>query len=211
MQGELQKALQDVRHTLLSNPVSPRVNTPDDINRHYCHYVAQTVTNRLDDDIDVKILQDGGRGYVHTWIYHDGSHYDAECVEGVTDYRNLPFFQRHPEAANNVETDAAKRATIRQRGSQPLYPEAITFDSRSDPCRISWTMYWRYTLVSLLLGVLLIVAGLSGEWAIHRHLIRQSARLQTLFIDLEIIGELLLLVSPIIFFVLLPYHRAESV
>lgn len=211
MPGELQKALHDVRDTLLSNPVSPRVETPADINRHYCHYVAQTVTERLGDDTGVEILEDGGRGYVHTWIHYDGSHYDAECVEGVTDYRDLPFFQRHPEAAIHVEPGGGNRAGLRKRGSRPLYPEGFSFASRSVSRPVLWTMYWKYGLAALLFGVVLVVAGLSGEWALHRHLISESAALRTLFIDLEIVGEVLLLVSPFVFFVLLPAQQAESI
>lgn len=211
MPGEVQNALRGVRDTLLSNPVSPRVETPADINCQYCQYVAETVTERVGDDIHIEILEDGGRGYVHTWIYHDGAHYDAECLEGVSDYRNLPFFQRHPEAEIHVEPEGSNRASLRQRDRQPLYPAVLTVDSRSDSRPISWLMYWRYALAALLFGVVLVVTGLSGEWAIHRHLIRQSAALQALFIDLEIIGELLLLVSPIIFLVLLPAQQAKSI
>lgn len=124
MSEEVIQALREVRETLLSNPVSPRVETPADINRRYCRYVAETVVDRVGDDHDVQILEDGGRGFVHTWIRHDGRHYDAECIEGVTDYRNLPFFQRHPEAVVHVEPGDVKQSTIRNRGKGPLYPDS---------------------------------------------------------------------------------------
>lgn len=210
MAEELQQALREVRDTLLDEPVSPRVETPVDINLHYCRYVAESVTDRLGNGQDIEILEDGGRGYMHTWLHHDGSHYDAECVEGVTDYRDLPFFQRHPEAAINIEPVTVGPATLRHRGKEPLYPGNLTFRSSGESNRMPRTNHWKYALVGLLLGGVLIVAGLGGEWALHRHFIRQSAHLRTLFIDLEIIGELIMLVSPIVFFVLLPAQRAEA-
>lgn len=210
MAAELERALRGVRDTLLSEPVSPRVEEPADINLHYCRYVAETVVERLDDDVPVEIVEDGGRGFVHTWIVHDGRHYDAECVEGVTDHRELPFFKRHPEAAIHVEPDTVDPASLRQRATEPLYPDLFAFESPGAVFYVSRTMYWKYALAGLLLGGVLTLIGLGGEWALHQQLIRQSARLQTLFIDLEVIGELLLVVSPIVFFVLLPSQRADS-
>jgi hypothetical protein len=119
-----ERALREVRDTLLENPVSPRVETPADINdTHYCRYVAETVAERVGDEYDVEILEDGARGYAHVWLSVDGRHYDAECVEGVDDYRDLPFFQRHPEAVMHTEPETAKLSNLRRRGFEPLYPE----------------------------------------------------------------------------------------
>lgn len=210
MAEELEQTLREIRDKLLFNPVSPRVEDPTDINLHYCRYVAETVVENLGDEFDVEILEDGGRGFAHAWIAHDGCHYDAECVEGVDDHRDLPFFQRHPEAAIQVEPYTVDPATLRQRGEDPLYPDIFTFESPSESSRISRTRYWKRALAGVLLGGVLIAFGLSGEWALNRELIRQSTQLRTLFIDLEIIGELILLVSPIIFFWLLPAHQADS-
>lgn len=123
MTGAVERALRAVRDKLLEQPVSPRVETPADINTHYCRYVARTVVDRVGDDVDVRIVEDGGRGYAHTWLVHDGRHYDAECVEGVDDYRDLPFFQRHPEAAVHLEPGDVDLATLRNRAREPLYPD----------------------------------------------------------------------------------------
>lgn len=30
----------------------------------------------------------------HVWIYYNGKHYDAECVEGVENLFDLPFYKR---------------------------------------------------------------------------------------------------------------------
>lgn len=122
MSEVLTEAIREVRETLLSHPVSPRVETPQDINLHFCRYVAETVADRVGDEIDIQILEDGRHGYAHTWISHDDQHYDAECPEGVDDHRELPFFQRHPEAAYHVESGSADQAVVRHRGSRSLYP-----------------------------------------------------------------------------------------
>lgn len=125
MSGELEQSLRDVRDKLLSNPVSPRVETPADINNHYCRYVAEKVVERVGKQCDLQILEDGGRGFVHVWIACDGRHYDAECIEGVDDHQNLPFFQRHPEAVIHIEPGTANQAEIRNRGVDPLCPDIL--------------------------------------------------------------------------------------
>ena len=123
MVGELEQALRDVRETLLSKPVSPRVESPADIDRHYCRYVAETVVDRVGDRDDLQILEDGGGGVVHTWLVCDGRHYDAECPEGVDDYRDLPFFERNPRAARGVRVGTSDQAKVRNRGRRSLYPD----------------------------------------------------------------------------------------
>jgi|GEM_PF-4377940 len=208
MSEEVQRALRDVRETLLSNPVSPRVDDPADINRHYCRYVAETVADRLDDEA-VDVLEDGGRGFAHTWIAYDGRHYDAECVEGVADHRDLPFFRRHAEAAVQVEDGRESHATLRHRGGAPLYPTALTPDP---PTGVNWAPSdRRCALLGVLLGVLAYVVGVGGVWAIHRHLVAQTAVLQVLFVDLKILGVLAVLVAPVLFLVLRPAHRSGAI
>lgn len=66
------------------------------------------------------------------------------------------------------------------------------------------TDYWMQAIAGVMTGGLLLLIGLIGEWAIHEHLLRHSSTLQVLFYDLEIIGELIAVVSPIVFFVLVP-------
>ena len=200
--------LREVRDTLLGEPVSPRVEAPADINHHYCRYVAETVAGRIDDD--VQILEDGGRGFVHTWLYSDGRHYDAECVDGVVDYRDLPFFQRHPEAAVHVEPGTVDPASLRNRGGAPLYPEALSPDAPGGLRRTVSATDLQYAAAGVLLGVVLFALGWGGEWAIDGHLLLRTAELRTLFLDLEIVGELLVLVSPVVFLVLRRAQRASS-
>lgn len=186
--------------------MSPRVEEPRDINLHYCRYVAKTVAEAVDDEIE--ILEDGGRGFVHSWLYHDGRHYDAECIAGVEDYHDLPFFQRHPGAAVHVEPETADPPRLRKREISPLYPE------RGDPglpepvgLPIS-TEYWPYGVGSVLVGLLLAGFGFGGNWALHGGLIRPSTLLQTIFVNTEIIGLVIVFVAPVVFFVLLPGQKS---
>lgn len=209
MEDELQRALREVRETLLDEPVSPRVEEPADINLHYCRFVAETVAERLGHRDDVEILEDGGRGFVHNWLAHDGRHYDAECPEGVADYRHLPFFERHPEAAIHVEPASVDPASLRTRGLEPLYPAPVLPDVPDGPHWLASPTDRRYALAGVLLGLLLFGLGLAGEWALHHQLVVGTAGLRTLLVDVEVIGELIALVSPIVFFVLLPAHRAS--
>lgn len=122
MTEDLERAFREIRDKLLSKPVSPRVETPADINKRYCRYVAETVANRVGDQYDLQLLEDGGWGFVHTWIACDGRHYDAECPGGVEDHRELPFFDRHPAAAMNVEPGTADPSELRKRGLDPFHP-----------------------------------------------------------------------------------------
>lgn len=204
----VQRALREVRERLLSNPVSPRVDDPADINRHYCRYVAETVAERVEDGCDLEVLEDGGRGFVHTWIAHDGRHYDAECVEGVTDYRDLPFFRRHPEAAVHVEHGTDAHATLRRRGTAPLYPSAPGANTPTGLERVPSDR--RYAALGVLLGLLAYAVGAGGLWAIHRHLVVQAAVLHVLFVDLKVLGLLAVLVAPLLFFVLRPAYRESA-
>ena len=207
MRPALQRALREVRDTLLAEPVSPRVETPRDINLHYCRYVAEAVVDRLPDDAPVRVLEDGGRGYVHTWLALDGRHYDAECVAGVEDYRDLPFFRRHPEAAVHVEPESAPPAALRQRGKEPLYPAVLSRGSGGGRSLFD-TRYWRWAVGALALGALLVAVGLAGEWAVAHRLLGPGVS-PTPFVDLELLGEVIVLVAPVVFFVLLPAHRAS--
>lgn len=166
MAVELREAIREVRDTFLTEPVSPRVATPRDINLHYCRYVAETVANDVAGAADVEILEDGGRGFVHTWIACDGRHYDAECIDGVADYRDLPFFKRHPESAIHVEPASTDPSRVRNRGRRPLYPPM--FDPvRSHGQRSDRRGYRRLATAGSVLGLGLLILGAMGTWSVH--------------------------------------------
>lgn len=44
------------------------------------------------------ILPKEGQGFDnHVWIYFKGKHYDIECINGVTNFMDLPYFKRKSE------------------------------------------------------------------------------------------------------------------
>lgn len=207
MAGPLQRELRSVRDTLLEEPVSPRVAEPRDINLHYCRYVAETVSEAVDDP-EVHILEDGGRGFVHTWLYYDGRHYDAECIEGVEDYHDLPFFQRHPGAAVHVEPETADPPRLRKREISPLYPDSGEAGPPEPVGLPISTEYWPYGVGSVLVGLLLVGIGFGGNWALNGGLIRPSMFLHRVFVNTEILGLVVVIVAPVVFFVLLPGQKS---
>ncbi|MFC7227765.1 hypothetical protein N0B31_10155 [Salinirubellus salinus] len=208
MAAELTRTLREVRDRLLAEPVSPRVADARDINLHYCQYVARTVAERVGDDVAVEILEDGGGGYGHTWLRCDRRHYDAECVEGVTDHRDLPFFRRHPEAAVGVESGATTLSSLRHRGERPLYPVGVGSQG-STPGGIDRRAYRRLVLVSVLFGVALFLIGATSEWALRHGILGLPPSFGVLFHDAWLLGEVVVLVSPFVFFLLLPTSRAS--
>lgn len=208
MSAELQRALREVRDTLLREPVSPAVEEPADINLHYCRYVARSVVEAVDDDA-IDIVEDGGKGYVHTWIHCDGRHYDAECIEGVEDYHQLPFFQRHPEAAMHVEPVTTDPGALRNRGGGTLYPPGLTPGRSERSGRTVAPSDKRWALAAMLGGILLVSISFGGEWAIRQYLLQVSASMQALLVDLELIGFVVLLAAPVVFLFIRPAHRAS--
>lgn len=55
-----------------------------------------------------------------------------------------------------------------------------------------------------ILGLMMIVVGASGEWAIHSQILSVPAWEDALFFDLEVLGVLVFLFSPIVFGIVLP-------
>jgi hypothetical protein len=39
----------------------------------------------------------------HSWIYHNGKHYDIETIEGVNNFWNLPIYQRQLKKLGIIE------------------------------------------------------------------------------------------------------------
>jgi hypothetical protein len=208
MAAEPTRTLREVRDRLLAEPVSPRVEDARDINLHHCRYVARTVAERVGEEVDVEILEDGGSGYGHVWLRCAGRHYDAECVEGVDDHRSLPFFRRHPEAAVGVSSAATPLSSLRHRGERPLYPAGVG-GVGGPPAAIDRRMYRRLAVAGVLLGVALFVVGVTGEWALDSGLLRVPASLGVVFHDVGLVGQVLVVVSPFVFYLLLPSSRTS--
>jgi len=69
------------------------------LNMGACDVFAHKLSNRVADVNIIDCIEFGmqlGTGK-HVWVLHDGRFYDAEVPEGVDDWRDLPFIQRHFE------------------------------------------------------------------------------------------------------------------
>lgn len=73
-------------------------HTAEEINNGNCADWATVVWERLRDIGVFAAIEDdeslAGHDYSHTFIYYDGRYYDAECIEGVVDWIQLPTFLR---------------------------------------------------------------------------------------------------------------------
>src|SRR5580693_8138704 len=78
-----------------------RPTTARAINAGGCGEFADRLVERLraEGHIDAFVVDgfDLGRGILegeHLWVWWRGRHYDAECAQGVEDWRDLPFWSR---------------------------------------------------------------------------------------------------------------------
>lgn len=77
---------------------------PYDINNGKCGILARIVAERLEEAEPRTTGQMYDQEppypseyYGHTWIYYKGKHYDAEELEGVENWKNLPIFNRRTQ------------------------------------------------------------------------------------------------------------------
>lgn len=66
---------------------------PQKINQGYCAEFAEDVNKITGGSILETAM--GSSFPPHTWITHQGQHFDAETPNGVADWRHLPRFKRH--------------------------------------------------------------------------------------------------------------------
>ena len=64
--------------------------------------------------------------------------------------------------------------------------------------------YGRLAKGGFLLGVALFLVGAGGEWVVHAQSLALPAWEDALFLDLEVLGILLFLLSPFVFGIFLP-------
>lgn len=75
--------------------------TPAEINNGECGEFADLLMKALGEDSGAQLCivplsasiehdLDG-----HVWVLHSGRHYDSETPDGVTDWRQLPFYKRN--------------------------------------------------------------------------------------------------------------------
>lgn len=73
------------------------------INAGFCGSIADDIIGAWNDEVelcstpDMFWLPENGRFGGHFWVKLDDLHYDAECPDGVSDWRQLPFFLRSRE------------------------------------------------------------------------------------------------------------------
>jgi hypothetical protein len=47
------------------------------------------------DNFEIETFANQKRPPPHAWLFAYGKHYDAECLDGVVDYHDLPLFRRY--------------------------------------------------------------------------------------------------------------------
>lgn len=98
---EFTAALKKVRDEFMRDTILPDPAFKDEvceINHGWCADFAHAVWEELGRPDCVEIFGDedlGAESYSHTFIHFAGMYYDAECVEGVDDWTQLPFFHRN--------------------------------------------------------------------------------------------------------------------
>ena len=76
--------------------------SPYDINNGECEDFAMEILDKMggySEDITKVCTQNfvdfGSLDLGHVWILYKGKHYDAECSNGVKDWKNLPIFKNN--------------------------------------------------------------------------------------------------------------------
>lgn len=101
--GQFQIILREVRDSFLSDfmesdfaGMKPR--TVEDINNGWCADFATVVRENVGPDVYICNDEElAGVEYSHTFIQFGEMYYDAECIEGVHDWTQLPLFRRQVE------------------------------------------------------------------------------------------------------------------
>lgn len=71
--------------------------SPESINRGHCESFAREVVAKVRQHHGEAEIHVNWKSEGHFWILFQGQHYDAECTDGVHDWRDLPFFRRNPD------------------------------------------------------------------------------------------------------------------
>lgn len=91
---KIKKAMIEERNSLLDEDITPEINEPYDINNGFCLLFAENVEERLKEVVNVKISHLTLMNHNHYWITYNKKHYDAEAVNGVDNWEDLPFWSR---------------------------------------------------------------------------------------------------------------------
>lgn len=71
--------------------------TPYQINNGLCEEFALGLVSKVAgaEDVCTENFVDFGELPGHMWVIYEDKHYDAECPEGVTDFKELPIFKKY--------------------------------------------------------------------------------------------------------------------
>ena len=90
-----ERAMREATGRILLDFTVPK--TPFDINNGYCQEWAEYVREELEragEDVEVEETPVDYDASGHFWLKIDNRYYDAECLDGVTDWKLLPIFMR---------------------------------------------------------------------------------------------------------------------
>lgn len=91
------------------------------LNMGQCDVFAHKLSNRVAGISIIDCIEFGmqlGTGE-HVWVLYDGRFYDAEVPEGVDDWRDLPFMQRHFDV-EDLEGAYIKQGQVVKQGVYEL-------------------------------------------------------------------------------------------
>ena len=83
---------------------------PYEINNSQCEEFALKIVSKVKgaEDVCTENFVEFGSLPGHVWILFEGKHYDAECIDGVDNFLELPIFQRARggKSAHRLEVEA---------------------------------------------------------------------------------------------------------
>lgn len=82
--------------TVISNVIKQMGMSPYEINNSRCEDFALKIASKVKGAVDVctENFVEFGSLPGHVWILFERKHYDAECIDGVDNFLELPIFQR---------------------------------------------------------------------------------------------------------------------
>ena len=88
----------EIKQAIL-NAIDQIALSPIEVNSGRCEDLMQLVCDTVEDAdwLGTEEVEDKLEGYHwigHVWIVYQGKHYDAECIDGVDNFLDLPIFQK---------------------------------------------------------------------------------------------------------------------
>lgn len=142
---------------------------PWDINNGLCFEFVEEVCKLVPKAKEVDIVTFEGTDDVdynndlmlefsHAWILWNGKHYDAECIDGVVNHRDLPFFKHNPR----LNLPKAIRKLVKQYSKDHITPSHINNGYCADFATVIWEEFQHHCSVEILNN-----EDLTGEEYLH--------------------------------------------